>query len=60
MSFDPLKITALTKKIIALPDQPNMQPDELKQYFDSSPMPADSIAGNVPQSAAQTEKTRTA
>ena len=37
MSFDPLKITALTKKIIALPDQPNMQPDELKQYFDSSP-----------------------
>src|SRR5699024_7712181 len=34
MSFDPLKITALTKKIIALPDQPNMQPDELKQYFD--------------------------
>ena len=37
MSFDPLKITTLTKKIIALPDQPNMQPDELKQYFDSSP-----------------------
>ena len=37
MSFADHKIQTFTKKITALADQPNMQPDELKAYFDSSP-----------------------
>ena len=37
MNFTDNKLTSFTKKIIDLIDQPNMQPDELKAYFDSSP-----------------------
>ena len=37
MSFSDHKITAFQHKITDLPDQPNLQPLELKQYFDSSP-----------------------
>ena len=37
MSFEPQKLGTFSKKIIDLPDQPNMQPHELKEYFDSSP-----------------------
>ena len=37
MSFADHKIQTFTKKITALADQHNMQPDELKAYFDSSP-----------------------
>ncbi|WP_317394435.1 hypothetical protein [Agathobaculum desmolans] len=37
MSFEPQKLSTFSKKIIDLPDQPNMQPHELKEYFDSSP-----------------------
>ena len=37
MSFSDHKIQTFTKKIQDLPDQPNLQPDELKAYFDSSP-----------------------
>ena len=37
MDFAENKLTSFTKKIIDLIDQPNMQPDELKAYFDSSP-----------------------
>ena len=37
MDFADNKLTSLTKKIIDLIDQPNMQPNELKAYFDSSP-----------------------
>ena len=37
MDFADNKLTSFTKKIIDLIDQPNMQPDELKAYFDSSP-----------------------
>ena len=37
MDFADNKLSSFTKKIIDLIDQPNMQPDELKAYFDSSP-----------------------
>ena len=37
MDFADNKLTSFTKKIIDLIDQPNMQPNELKAYFDSSP-----------------------
>ena len=37
MSFSDHKIEAFTHKISDLPDQPNMQPEELKAHFDSSP-----------------------
>ena len=37
MDFAENKLTSFTKKIIDLIDQPNMQPNELKAYFDSSP-----------------------
>lgn len=37
MSLSDQKITGFTKRISQLADQPNMQPDELKAYFDSSP-----------------------
>ena len=37
MSFEPQKLGTFSKKIIDLPDQPNMQPHELKEYFASSP-----------------------
>ena len=37
MDFADNKLTSVTKKIIDLIDQPNMQPNELKAYFDSSP-----------------------
>ena len=37
MSFEPQKLSTFSKKIIDLPDQPNIQPHELKEYFDSSP-----------------------
>ena len=37
MSFSDHKIQTFTNKIASLPDQPNMLPDELKAYFDSSP-----------------------
>ena len=37
MSFSDHKIVGFTHKISDLPDQPNMQPEELKAHFDSSP-----------------------
>ena len=37
MDFAANKLNVLTHKIIDLRDQPNMQPDDLKAYFDSSP-----------------------
>ena len=37
MAFSDHKITEFQNRITALADQPNMQPDELKAYFDSSP-----------------------
>ena len=37
MSFSDHKIVGFTHKISDLPDQPNMQPEELKARFDSSP-----------------------
>ena len=37
MGFAENKQQEFTKKIRDLPDQPNMQPHELKEYFDSSP-----------------------
>ena len=37
MSFSDHNIEAFTHKISDLPDQPNMQPEELKAHFDSSP-----------------------
>lgn len=37
MSFSDHKIEDFTHKISDLPDQPNMQPEELKAHFDSSP-----------------------
>ena len=37
MAFSDHKITEFQNRIIELADQPNMQPDELKAYFDSSP-----------------------
>ncbi|MFQ7242501.1 hypothetical protein [Agathobaculum sp.] len=37
MSFSNHKIVGFTHKISDLPDQPNMQPEELKAHFDSSP-----------------------
>ena len=37
MSFEAYKLPEFDHKISDLPDQPNMQPDELKAYFDSSP-----------------------
>ena len=37
MDFSANKQDTFAKRIISLPDQPNMQPDELKAYFDSSP-----------------------
>ena len=37
MSFSDHKITSFTHKIADLPDQPNLQADELKARFDSSP-----------------------
>ena len=37
MSFSDHKIQTFTHKISDLPDQPNMQPEELKAHFDSSP-----------------------
>lgn len=37
MALSEHKITEFENKITELADQPNMQPDELKQYFDSSP-----------------------
>ena len=37
MSFEPQKLSTFSKKIVDLADQPNMQPHELKEYFDSSP-----------------------
>ncbi len=37
MSFSDHKIEAFTHKISDLPDEPNMQPEELKAHFDSSP-----------------------
>ena len=37
MSLSDQKITGFTKRISQLADQPNMQPQELKAYFDSSP-----------------------
>lgn len=37
MGFSENKLQQFSKKIISLPDQPNMQPTDLKAYFDSSP-----------------------
>lgn len=37
MSLSDQKLTGFSKKITQLADQPNMQPQELKAYFDSSP-----------------------
>ena len=37
MAFSEHKINEFTNRIAELADQPNMLPDELKQYFDSSP-----------------------
>lgn len=37
MSFTQNKLLDFSKKISSLPDQPNMQPSELKAYFDRSP-----------------------
>ena len=37
MSFSQNKLQQFSKKISSLRDQPNMQPSELKAYFDSSP-----------------------
>ena len=37
MNFSANKQDTYEKRIASLPDQPNMQPDELKAYFDSSP-----------------------
>ena len=37
MALSDQKITQFTHRITELPDQPNLQPLELKQYFDSSP-----------------------
>ena len=37
MDFSSNKLQQFTKKISSLRDQPNMQPSELKAYFDSSP-----------------------
>lgn len=37
MDFSANKQDTYLKRIASLPDQPNMQPDELKAYFDSSP-----------------------
>lgn len=37
MDFAANKLNDFTHKIIDLRDQPNMQPDDLKAYFDSSP-----------------------
>ena len=37
MDFAANKLNNFTHKIIDLRDQPNMQPDDLKAYFDSSP-----------------------
>ena len=37
MDFSPNKLEQFSKKISSLRDQPNMQPNELKAYFDSSP-----------------------
>lgn len=37
MDFSPNKLQQFSKKISSLRDQPNMQPSELKAYFDSSP-----------------------
>ena len=37
MDFSANKQDTYEKRIASLPDQPNMQPDELKAYFDSSP-----------------------
>ena len=37
MSFEANKLPEFEHKISDLPDQPNMQPNELKAYFDSSP-----------------------
>ena len=37
MSLSDQKLTGFSKKIMQLADQPNMQPQELKAYFDSSP-----------------------
>lgn len=37
MSFEANKLPEFDHKISDLPDQPNMQPNELKAYFDSSP-----------------------
>ena len=37
MDFAANKLNDFTQKIIDLRDQPNMQPDDLKAYFDSSP-----------------------
>lgn len=37
MDFSPNKLEQFSKKISSLRDQPNMQPSELKAYFDSSP-----------------------
>lgn len=37
MDFTANKQSVYEKRISSLPDQPNMQPDELKAYFDSSP-----------------------
>ena len=37
MDFAANKLNDFTHKIINLRDQPNMQPDDLKAYFDSSP-----------------------
>ena len=37
MDFAAHKLNDFTHKIIDLRDQPNMQPDDLKAYFDSSP-----------------------
>ena len=37
MDFTANKQSVYEKRISSLPDQPNMQPDELKKYFDSSP-----------------------
>ena len=37
MDFSANKQDTYAKRIASLPDQPNMQPNELKAYFDSSP-----------------------
>ena len=37
MSFEANKLPEFEHKISDLPDQPNMQPNELKAYFDANP-----------------------